>query len=223
MWSDLGKNIKYTSRISGLLAIAPSLRFDGRVIWQTMIRKRPMRSASMTKFRHLIWMATAAVGLTLSISQSYAQQPDVGDQPGLLADDSVELEPEYRKQMVFYRSTEPPGTIIISTAERHLYLIHGNGRAIRYGIGVGRDGAHVRGGRVGRGGGGAGRGDYRRQGGRADLAPAGEKARGPPLSAALRGGRTGKPARPARDVPRQTRLPHPRPQPPGYVRHRRII
>ena len=94
----------------------------------------------MTKFRHLIWMVIAAVGLMLSVSQSFAQQPDVGDQPGLLADDSVELDPEYRKQMVYYRSTEAPGTIIISTAERHLYLIQGNSRALRYGIGVGRDG-----------------------------------------------------------------------------------
>ena len=94
----------------------------------------------MTKFRHLIWMVIAAVGLMLSVSQSFAQQPDVGDQPGLLADDSVELDPEYRKQMVYYRSTEAPGTIIISTAERHLYLIQGNGRALRYGIGVGREG-----------------------------------------------------------------------------------
>jgi len=37
----------------------------------------------MTKFRHLIWMVIAAVGLTLSISPSLAQKPDVGDQPGL--------------------------------------------------------------------------------------------------------------------------------------------
>src|SRR5664280_670796 len=94
----------------------------------------------MTKFRHLIWMMTAAVGLMLSVSQSFAQQPDPGDQPGLRPDDSVELDPEYRKQMVYYRSTEAPGTIIISTAERHLYLVQGNGRALRYGIGVGRDG-----------------------------------------------------------------------------------
>src|ERR1700733_5970181 len=94
----------------------------------------------MTRFRHLIWMLIAAVGLMLSVSHSYAQQPDVGDQPGLLADDSVELDPEYRKQVVYYRTTEPPGTIIISTAERHLYLIQPGGRAIRYGIGVGRDG-----------------------------------------------------------------------------------
>jgi lipoprotein-anchoring transpeptidase ErfK/SrfK len=41
---------------------------------------------------------------------------------------------------VYYRSNEAPGTIIISTAERHLYLIQPGGRAIRYGIGVGRDG-----------------------------------------------------------------------------------
>ena len=94
----------------------------------------------MTKFRHLIWIAIAAFGLTLSVSSSFAQQPDRGDQPGLIPDDSVELAPEFQKQMVYYRSTEPPGTIVISTAERHLYLIQGNGRALRYGIGVGRDG-----------------------------------------------------------------------------------
>src|SRR3981081_2658298 len=97
-------------------------------------------SFGMTKFRHLIWMVIAAAGLMLSVSHSYAQQPDVGDQPGLLPDDSMELDPEFRKQPVYYRTTEPPGTIIISTAERHLYPIQGHGRALRYGIGVGREG-----------------------------------------------------------------------------------
>ena len=96
----------------------------------------------MTKFRHLIWMLIAASGLALSASQSQAQlrQPDVGDQPGLVADDSVELDPEFRKTAVLYRTNEAPGTIIVQTAERHLYLIQGNGRALRYGIGVGREG-----------------------------------------------------------------------------------
>ena len=96
----------------------------------------------MTKFRRLIWTAIAAVGLILLASQSQAQlrQPDVGDQPGLIADDSVELDPEFRKTAVLYRTNEAPGTIIVQTAERHLYLIQGNGRALRYGIGVGRDG-----------------------------------------------------------------------------------
>ncbi|WP_159005802.1 L,D-transpeptidase [Bradyrhizobium sp. S69] len=94
----------------------------------------------MIKFRQLIWITIASIGLALSVAPGFAQQPDRGDEPGMIPDDSVELAPEYQKQMVYYRSTEPAGTIIISTAERHLYLIQGNGRALRYGIGVGRDG-----------------------------------------------------------------------------------
>ncbi|MCX7319864.1 MAG: L,D-transpeptidase [Hyphomicrobiales bacterium] len=97
----------------------------------------------MIDIRRLLSLALiAAAGLTLSITQSAAQmqRPDIGDEPGLIADDSIELPPEYQKQMVLYRTTEPPGTIIISTSERYLYLVQGNGRAMRYGIGVGRDG-----------------------------------------------------------------------------------
>ena len=94
----------------------------------------------MTKFRHVIWTMAAAAGLLLSASQSFAQKPDVGDQPGLIADDSVELDPQFRKTAVLYRTSEPPGTIIISTKDRHLFLVQGGGRALRYGIGVGRDG-----------------------------------------------------------------------------------
>src|SRR4051794_23874725 len=44
------------------------------------------------------------------------------------------------KPLSFYRTNESPGTIIIQTAERHLYVIQGNSRALRYGIGVGREG-----------------------------------------------------------------------------------
>jgi lipoprotein-anchoring transpeptidase ErfK/SrfK len=46
----------------------------------------------------------------------------------------------YRRQPVFYRTNEAPGTIIIDTSERFLYLVQGNNTALRYGIGVGRDG-----------------------------------------------------------------------------------
>ncbi len=46
----------------------------------------------------------------------------------------------YEKQEVFFRTTEAPGTIIIDTKGRFLYLVQGNNRALRYGIGVGRDG-----------------------------------------------------------------------------------
>jgi lipoprotein-anchoring transpeptidase ErfK/SrfK len=94
----------------------------------------------MTKFRHLIWTMAAAAGLLLSASQSFAQKPDVGDEPGLIADEGIELDPQFKRTAVLYRTTEPPGTIIISTKDRHLYLVQGGGRALRYGIGVGRDG-----------------------------------------------------------------------------------
>jgi lipoprotein-anchoring transpeptidase ErfK/SrfK len=48
------------------------------------------------------------------------------------------LNPRYLKQEVPYEGKEAPGTIIINTPERLLYLVEGNGRALRYGIGVGR-------------------------------------------------------------------------------------
>src|ERR1043166_6524814 len=92
------------------------------------------------KLRHLMLTLTAAFGLSLSAAPGFAQSQDPGDQPGLVADDSYQLDPEWQKQMVLYLTTEAPGTIIVSTAERHLYLIQPGGRALRYGIGVGRDG-----------------------------------------------------------------------------------
>lgn len=52
----------------------------------------------------------------------------------------IELPPELRRQSVFYRSDYPPGTIIVNTSDRFLYLIMDNGVALRYGVGVGRDG-----------------------------------------------------------------------------------
>jgi lipoprotein-anchoring transpeptidase ErfK/SrfK len=46
----------------------------------------------------------------------------------------------YRRQPVFYRTSEAPGTIIIDTPRRFLYLVQANNTALRYGVGVGRDG-----------------------------------------------------------------------------------
>ena len=44
------------------------------------------------------------------------------------------------REEIDFASSEPAGTIIVSTEERRLYYILGNGRALRYGVGVGRDG-----------------------------------------------------------------------------------
>lgn len=45
-----------------------------------------------------------------------------------------------RRQVVSFPGRHAPGTIVISTSERRLYLVLGNGTALRYGIGVGRQG-----------------------------------------------------------------------------------
>jgi lipoprotein-anchoring transpeptidase ErfK/SrfK len=52
----------------------------------------------------------------------------------------VELPARLRRQVVNYATREAPGTIIIDTPNTYLYLVMGNGQAMRYGIGVGRDG-----------------------------------------------------------------------------------
>ncbi|MBV8745275.1 MAG: L,D-transpeptidase family protein [Xanthobacteraceae bacterium] len=51
-----------------------------------------------------------------------------------------ELPQNLRRQEVFYPSTEPAGTIVIDTPNTYLYLVLGHDKAIRYGIGVGREG-----------------------------------------------------------------------------------
>jgi lipoprotein-anchoring transpeptidase ErfK/SrfK len=52
----------------------------------------------------------------------------------------AEADPRYRRQIVAYDGGEKAGTIIIDTPRRFLYLVQENGRAMRYGIGVGRPG-----------------------------------------------------------------------------------
>ncbi len=65
----------------------------------------------------------------------------IADEPGRVASAAEEeLPPEYQKQIVLFRTTEKPGTIVVNTPERFLYLVLPNNRALRYGIGVGREG-----------------------------------------------------------------------------------
>ena len=51
-----------------------------------------------------------------------------------------DLPERFRRQIVNFTTTEPAGTVIIDTPNTYLYLVLGNGKAIRYGVGVGRDG-----------------------------------------------------------------------------------
>jgi lipoprotein-anchoring transpeptidase ErfK/SrfK len=52
----------------------------------------------------------------------------------------AEIDPRYLRQRVSYGGSQRPGTIVIDTHERYLYLVEEGGTALRYGVGVGRPG-----------------------------------------------------------------------------------
>jgi lipoprotein-anchoring transpeptidase ErfK/SrfK len=68
---------------------------------------------------------------TMQIEEQPGYEPSPEEERALAA---------YQRQLVFFRTTEAPGTIIVHTSERYLYVVQGNNRALRYGIGVGREG-----------------------------------------------------------------------------------
>jgi lipoprotein-anchoring transpeptidase ErfK/SrfK len=80
--------------------------------------------------------AACASAQSLAYSQNdpsapvYQSTPDADEQPS----------PALQRQVVPYAGNEPAGTIIIDPAHTFLYLTLGGGRAMRYGIGVGREG-----------------------------------------------------------------------------------
>lgn len=74
-----------------------------------------------------------APGQTMYAPQGMRQQQTIDPaRPG--------LDPKYEKQLVEYHGKERAGTIVIDTPNKFLYLVQGDGSALRYGIGVGRPG-----------------------------------------------------------------------------------
>jgi lipoprotein-anchoring transpeptidase ErfK/SrfK len=104
----------------------------------------------MIRSSHLAAFSVFAFAVVLAASGSPAQtvipapaevDMNVEEQPGVQpTPEQEQLSGPFEKQTVFYRTSEPAGTVIIVTSERYLYLIEGKNRAVRYGIGVGRDG-----------------------------------------------------------------------------------
>jgi lipoprotein-anchoring transpeptidase ErfK/SrfK len=123
----------------------------------------------MSKFRTTAALAALIAGAALAFAPARAQQlptlflrPPVQTQPAPQIDEpqtdepqviapeaaaspdegneNAQLAPRMQKQVVDYPSREAPGTVIVDTPHTFLYYVLGNGKAIRYGIGVGRDG-----------------------------------------------------------------------------------
>jgi lipoprotein-anchoring transpeptidase ErfK/SrfK len=81
------------------------------------------------------WAVAAPLSITHNMSRADQMAP-VEEQ----TEQSFETPAQFKRQVVAYRGSEAAGTIIIDTANTYLYLVMGNGQAMRYGIGVGRDG-----------------------------------------------------------------------------------
>jgi lipoprotein-anchoring transpeptidase ErfK/SrfK len=69
-----------------------------------------------------------------------ATTPLVQSAPSVDQNATAELPARLRRQIVSYATHEAPGTVVIDTPNTYLYYVLGGGQAIRYGIGVGRDG-----------------------------------------------------------------------------------
>ena len=76
--------------------------------------------------------------LTGGAPQQAQQSASLASEPAPEID--AEPEPQFRRQEVDYPRPEAPGTIVIDTPDKFLFLVEPHGRALRYGIGVGRPG-----------------------------------------------------------------------------------
>jgi lipoprotein-anchoring transpeptidase ErfK/SrfK len=100
-------------------------------------------------FRTFVTGLAAAAAVTLLLASpsrvAVAATPevtmDIGEEPGRVSTEEVFIKSgPFARQLVYFRTNEKPGTVVIHTNERFLYLVLGDNRALRYGIGVGRDG-----------------------------------------------------------------------------------
>ena len=93
-----------------------------------------------------VLLAMALSGATPACAQAAPESASretlaIGDEPGRVSTEEVVIDDEpFRRQLVFFRTNESPGTLVIDTSDRFLYVVLGNNRALRYGIGVGRAG-----------------------------------------------------------------------------------
>jgi lipoprotein-anchoring transpeptidase ErfK/SrfK len=96
--------------------------------------------------RKYLWVRVLASLLAMAVFAPHVLSAPkklllVDEQPGYVPAAKEELlSAKFRPQPVFFRTTHSPGTIVVHTDERFLYLVAGNSRAIRYAIGVGRQG-----------------------------------------------------------------------------------
>jgi lipoprotein-anchoring transpeptidase ErfK/SrfK len=81
------------------------------------------------------WATAAPLGATHNLMRADQMAP-LEEQ----TEQGYETPTQFKRQIVAYNGSEAAGTVIIDTPNTYLYLVMGGGKALRYGIGVGRDG-----------------------------------------------------------------------------------
>ncbi|SRR6266545_1939137 len=103
------------------------------------IRMLKAAAAIATVVAATAFASTASANPFFLFGQPFQPQAPVEQAtPG--TDEQGEAPARFRRTVVDYRTNEAAGTIIIDTPNTYLYFVLGNGKAIRYGIGVGREG-----------------------------------------------------------------------------------
>jgi lipoprotein-anchoring transpeptidase ErfK/SrfK len=97
-----------------------------------------MKSVLASAGLMLVMALSGCTSVGTLFTDAYGSKVDAGYQ--LPAIPIYKVPEQYRRQEVSFPTDEKPGTIIVDTGEHHLYFVEGNGKAMRYGIGVGREG-----------------------------------------------------------------------------------
>jgi len=111
---------------------------DGEIAAGSIARQMRMKTVLALAGLMLAGALSGCTSVGTLFTDAYGSKMDAGYQLPAIPIDKV---PEqYRRQEVTFETDEAPGTIIIDTEDHHLYFVEGGGKAIRYGIGVGREG-----------------------------------------------------------------------------------
>lgn len=92
-----------------------------------------------------IYAAMPAMPQVTANPRLQAMQPELALMPQAAAVPVRDVDPAFLPTVVDYAGGEAPGTIVVDTSARYLYLVEEGGRARRYGVGVGREGFGWRG------------------------------------------------------------------------------
>jgi lipoprotein-anchoring transpeptidase ErfK/SrfK len=109
-------------------------------------RRLSSRATASLAFAGAMLLASSMFGAAQAQSLGYAPQQESAFPQGYVNDDAATpdedslLPDRLRRQIVSFDTREAPGTIVIDTGNTFLYYVLGNGRAMRYGVGVGRQG-----------------------------------------------------------------------------------